>query len=101
MLWNAYNNEALDLSNGEWDYGQVQSWESTGNESRSSDSQYNKRWLIAKVPGTDDYQIINSHYGVLAGGFNGERYGNWLVKAGPISTDGFCTRWTAEDVGGG
>jgi hypothetical protein len=23
MLWNAFNNEALDLSNGKWEYGQA------------------------------------------------------------------------------
>ena len=100
MLWNEYNHEALDLSNGQWEYGQVQTWESD-NEARTSEGQYNKRWMIAKIPGTDDYQIINSHYGVLIGGFAGERYGNWLVKAGPISTDGFCARWGAEDAGNG
>lgn len=75
--------------------------EESNNEARNSDGQYNKRWLIAKVPGPDQYQIINSHYGVLIGGFACERYGNWLVKADPISTDGQATRWKAEEVGNG
>jgi hypothetical protein len=57
--------------------------------------------LIAKIPGSEYYQIINSHYGVLAGGFAGERFGNWLVKVGPISTDGFATRWKVVDAGDG
>lgn len=101
QLVNKANGNNLDLNDGDWNYGQVQTWETTSRE-RKSHCQYNQRWLIAKVPGTaDTYHIINLFYGVLIGGFNGERGGNWYVKAGPISTDGTCTKWVPQDVGEG
>lgn len=72
-------------------------WEASNTPSQG-EGQWNQRWLIAKVPSTNEYQIINSHYGVLAGGFAGDRFGSWLVKAGPISTDGDAARWIAEQL---
>jgi hypothetical protein len=79
---------------------QVQTWDSN-EDPRDTAGWQNKHWLIAQIPGSEDYQIINEHYGVLAGCFAGERNGNWLVKAAPISTHGWAARWKIVDAGNG
>lgn len=95
------NNEVLDLSNGTWSYGRVQTWQATSG-GITSEGGWNQTWLLARVIGTnDEWHIINLHYGVQVGVFATERNitRSFTVKAAPTRHSAWSTRWIIKDEG--
>lgn len=99
LIENRQTHQYLDLTNGEWDHGHMRTSERARNPPRLSHVENNQRWLVTNVPDTNEYQIINLHYGVFTGKLPGQKWDDWHVKAGIVGMVELGCRWLVEDVG--